>query len=67
MRLQSFPQGPIPSKPLETSGCYGGAKLVKRNYLDPVPVSSSSMTKLDGKSKIQNERTGVTLLKVSPN
>lgn len=52
---------------LETSGCYGGAKLVKMNSLDPVPVSSSSTTKLDAESKIQNERTSVTLLKVSPN
>jgi len=58
---------PIPSMLLETCGCYGGATLVKRNYLNPLPLSSSSMTKLDDESKIQNERTGATLLKVSPN
>lgn len=58
-----FCKDPIPSMPLETSGCYGGIKLVKMNYLDPLPLSSSSMTKLDGESKIPNERTGVTLVK----
>lgn len=63
-----FWQDPIPSMPLQTSGCYGGAKLIKMNYLDPLPMSSSSMAKLDGVSNnIQNERTSVTLLEVSPN
>lgn len=51
---------------LESSGCEGGAKPVKINCLEPLPVSSSSMTKLNGECKVQNERNGVALPKVSP-
>lgn len=49
------------------SGCYSGVELVKTNYMDPLPMNSSSMSNLVGKSKIQNESTGVMLLMVSPN
>lgn len=51
---------------LESSGCEGGAKPVKINCLDTLPVSSPSMTKLNGECKVQNERNGVALPKVSP-
>lgn len=50
---------------VESSGCEGGAKPVKMNYLEPLPVSSSNMTKLNGECQVQNERNSVALLKVS--
>lgn len=59
-----FCKEPIPSTALETSECHGGTNYQSQNQL------GSSSHELftahsDGESRIQNGRTGVTLLQVS--